>query len=183
MTAIEFALRGRAKEPERALERACLARFGTLRVHGLTKLVRSDNGLIFQSRRFALPAATTVCAKSSSHLVHPSKTASSNASFAASRKNAFGSTTSAASLKPEPPFLSGLDRTRPNGPPTRPSAIAARDSFRGTTSTRGLKSREHYMAAQNLSRRQLHLILAGRSSSAAIYSIDTQRVTLYNAIK
>jgi putative transposase len=27
----EFALRGRAKEAERALEEACLARFGTLR--------------------------------------------------------------------------------------------------------------------------------------------------------
>ena len=48
----EFALRGRAKEAERALETACLARFGTLRPVGKTPLVRSDNGLIFQSRRF-----------------------------------------------------------------------------------------------------------------------------------
>jgi Relaxase/Mobilisation nuclease domain/Integrase core domain len=48
----EFALRGRAKEAERALEEACLARFGTLRPHGPTPVVRSDNGLIFQSRRF-----------------------------------------------------------------------------------------------------------------------------------
>jgi len=45
-------LRGRAKEAERALEEACLARFGTLRPDGLTPVVRSDNGLIFQSRRF-----------------------------------------------------------------------------------------------------------------------------------
>ena len=48
----EFALRGRAKEAERALESACLRRFGTLRPTGATPVVRSDNGLIFQSRRF-----------------------------------------------------------------------------------------------------------------------------------
>ena len=48
----EFALRGRAKEAERALEEACIARFGTLRPEGATPVVRSDNGLIFQSRRF-----------------------------------------------------------------------------------------------------------------------------------
>ena len=51
-TGFEFALRGRAKEAERALEEACLARFGTLRPNGSTPVVRSDNGLIFQSRRF-----------------------------------------------------------------------------------------------------------------------------------
>lgn len=48
----EFALRGRAKEAERALEMACLARFGTLRPRGAVPILRSDNGLIFQSRRF-----------------------------------------------------------------------------------------------------------------------------------
>lgn len=48
----EFALRGRAKEAERALEMACLARFGTLRPGGEVPIIRSDNGLIFQSRRF-----------------------------------------------------------------------------------------------------------------------------------
>ena len=48
----EFALRGRAKEAERALEEACLDRFGTLRPMGPTPVVRSDNGLIYQSRRF-----------------------------------------------------------------------------------------------------------------------------------
>ena len=52
MNGFEFALRGRAKEAERALEEACLARFGTLRPAGPTPVVRSDNGLIFQSRRF-----------------------------------------------------------------------------------------------------------------------------------
>ena len=48
----EFALRGRAKEAERALEAACLARFGTIRPTQATPILRSDNGLIFQSRRF-----------------------------------------------------------------------------------------------------------------------------------
>jgi len=33
-------LRGRAKEAERALEEACLARFGTLRPDGSTPVVR-----------------------------------------------------------------------------------------------------------------------------------------------
>jgi len=47
----EFALRSRAKEAERAIEAACLARFGTLRPAG-APVLRSDNGLIFQSRRF-----------------------------------------------------------------------------------------------------------------------------------
>ena len=48
----EFARRGRAKEAERALEEACLARFGTLRPTGVTPVIRSDNGRINQSRRF-----------------------------------------------------------------------------------------------------------------------------------
>lgn len=47
----EFALRSRAKEAERAVEAACLARFGTLRP-AAAPVLRSDNGLIFQSRRF-----------------------------------------------------------------------------------------------------------------------------------
>jgi putative transposase len=34
------------------LEEACLRRFGTLRPSGETPVVRSDNGLIFQIRRF-----------------------------------------------------------------------------------------------------------------------------------
>ena len=48
----EFAMRGGAKETERALEAGCLARFGTLRPEGKTPMLRSDNGLIFTSRRF-----------------------------------------------------------------------------------------------------------------------------------
>ena len=48
----ELPRRGRAREAERALEEACLRRFGTLRPSGKIPVVRSDNGLIFQSRRF-----------------------------------------------------------------------------------------------------------------------------------
>jgi putative transposase len=48
----EFALRGTAKQAERALEEACLSRFGTVRPLGHTPTIRSDNGLIFTSRRF-----------------------------------------------------------------------------------------------------------------------------------
>lgn len=48
----EFALRGRAKEAERVLEEACLKPFGTLRSEEFKPVIRSDNGLVFQSRRF-----------------------------------------------------------------------------------------------------------------------------------
>lgn len=48
----EFALRGRAREAERALENACIKRFGTLRPNKPMPVIRSDNGLVFQSRRF-----------------------------------------------------------------------------------------------------------------------------------
>jgi len=48
----EFSHRGRAKEAERALENACLHRFGTLRPAHQMPTIRSDNGLVFQSRRF-----------------------------------------------------------------------------------------------------------------------------------
>jgi putative transposase len=48
----EFSLRGRSKEAERALEAACLSRFGMVRPPGNTPTIRSDNGLIFTSRRF-----------------------------------------------------------------------------------------------------------------------------------
>ena len=48
----EFALLGRAREAERALEQTCIARLGTLRPTTPTPAVRGDNGLVFQSRRF-----------------------------------------------------------------------------------------------------------------------------------
>jgi putative transposase len=48
----EFALRGRAKEAERAIQEACISHFGTLRPAGSAPVIRSDNGFIFHSRRF-----------------------------------------------------------------------------------------------------------------------------------
>lgn len=48
----EFALRGCARKAERALESACIKRFGTLRPSGKVPVIRSDNGLVFQSRKF-----------------------------------------------------------------------------------------------------------------------------------
>lgn len=48
----EFAFHGRAKEAERAMEAAWLTRFGILHPRGTTSMLRSDHGLIFQSRRF-----------------------------------------------------------------------------------------------------------------------------------
>ncbi|MCB9775732.1 MAG: transposase family protein [Nitrospiraceae bacterium] len=52
LIAYKFALRRRAQEAERAIEAACLTRFGTLRPVGFTPVPGSDNELIFQSRRF-----------------------------------------------------------------------------------------------------------------------------------
>jgi putative transposase len=49
---LRVARRGRAKEAERALKEADLARFGTLRLSAPTPVIRSDNGLIYQRRRF-----------------------------------------------------------------------------------------------------------------------------------
>ena len=40
------------REAERALEEACLYRFGTLRPEGPTPTIRSDNGLVFTARHF-----------------------------------------------------------------------------------------------------------------------------------
>jgi putative transposase len=100
--------RPRAKEAERALEEACLARFGTLRPAGPTPVVRSDNGLIFKAGVFVPPAAITVCARNSSRLIHPSKTVSSNAFFAASKKSVYGSIISPVSPSPRRHY--SLDR-------------------------------------------------------------------------
>jgi putative transposase len=78
----EFALRGRAKEAERALEQACLARFGTLRPTGDTPTLRSDNGLIFTSSRFREACRSTACPRSSSPRTRPSRTGWSSGSSA-----------------------------------------------------------------------------------------------------
>jgi putative transposase len=50
----ELALRGRAKEAERALEEACLARFGSLRPEGSTPLIRGHMDQTMTARRRGL---------------------------------------------------------------------------------------------------------------------------------
>jgi hypothetical protein len=82
----------------------------------------------FNAGVFALLAAIIACAKNSLRHIHPSRTASSNASFAVSRKSASGNITSAISPKPVRLLLSESNGTTPTGR-TKPSAIAARDSF------------------------------------------------------
>ncbi len=62
VTGYEFALRGRAKEAERAPRRPAWHASALCALRVPTPVIRSDNGLIFQSRRFraacpALPAA------------------------------------------------------------------------------------------------------------------------------
>jgi len=58
-----FRLRGRAKEAERALEMACLARFGTLRPQGAVPVVRSNNRLISRISVSGPPVPSISCLK------------------------------------------------------------------------------------------------------------------------
>ena len=53
----ELSLRTRANEAERARETACLARLGTLRPKRQKLVLRSDTGLVFNSRRFRAACA------------------------------------------------------------------------------------------------------------------------------
>jgi len=48
----EFALRCRLREADRALEVACIRRFGTLKMGKEGPVIRSNNGLVFLSKRF-----------------------------------------------------------------------------------------------------------------------------------
>jgi len=65
----EFALRSRAQEAERAVEAVCLQRFGTLRPMG-APVLRSDNGLIFQSRRLSAGLSRLSLAAGIHHTLH-----------------------------------------------------------------------------------------------------------------
>jgi putative transposase len=78
------------REANRALEEACLARFGTSRPRGSSPVVRSDNGLIFQSRAFALHAPTTDYARSLLLPTGSNRTALLSTSFVVSRRSVSG---------------------------------------------------------------------------------------------
>jgi putative transposase len=58
------------ENPPAILEEACLARFGTLRPAGPTPVVRSGNGLIFQSRRFRAACRDLSSAPGIHHTLH-----------------------------------------------------------------------------------------------------------------
>ena len=124
---LRVALCGRAKEAERALEEACLARFGTARREGSRPVIRSDNRLIFRAGAFAPRAAMTVCVRSSLYLTRQSKRPR-RAVFGVSRRSASGCITSAVSPKRVLRLPGGLNGTTP-GVLTSHSAIAARISF------------------------------------------------------
>ena len=64
VTGYEFALRGRAREAEWALEEACLARFGTVRPEGSTPVIRSDNVLRQESRDTSGQSSPVACGAS-----------------------------------------------------------------------------------------------------------------------
>jgi putative transposase len=69
MVGYEFSLPGRAKEAER-LEETHIYRFATLRSAGETPVVSSDNGLVFQSRRFRA-ALRDYRLRGAHHPLHP----------------------------------------------------------------------------------------------------------------
>ena len=69
-----------------------------------------------QGRRSRAQRSDERWARNSLRLIHPSRTASSNASFAASKKSASDSITSAASPKPAQLSLTGSNGITPNGP-------------------------------------------------------------------
>lgn len=106
----ECALRSRAKEAERAIEAACLQRFGTLRPVG-APVLRRDNGLIFQSR----PVGTIGCSRSSSRPPRRSRTESSSGSFGVSKKSVSGSGRSRRSRRRGGSFETGCTGTTTAG--------------------------------------------------------------------
>jgi len=89
--------------------------------------VRSDNGLIFQSRRFRTACRDSGLRQEFITPYTPEQNGLIERFFRSLKEELFGSITSAASPKPAPSLLSGSNGTMLNGP-TRRSAIAARDS-------------------------------------------------------
>ncbi len=120
----EFALRGRAKEAERAIGRCTLASVrcvprDRLRCSGATTISSSRTGASGPH------AATTGFGRNSSRSTRQSRTGWSNASFAASRRSASGSGTSRTSARRVSPSRAGSTGTTPAAR-TRRSATGAR---------------------------------------------------------
>jgi transposase InsO family protein len=104
----EFALRGRSREAERAIEEACIRRFGTLRPSGRTPVIRSDDGLIFQSQRFRAACRDY---RLSQEFITPYTPEQNGLIGTLLSKN----TASIASLMPRGPSRSGSSGTTPGG--------------------------------------------------------------------
>ena len=124
----ELALRGRAKEAERALEEACLARFGTLRPPGPTPVVRSDNGLIFQSRRFRAACRDYRLRQEFITPYTPEQNGLIERFFRSLKEECVWQHNFASFAEARTAITHGSNGIMPNGP-TRLSAIAARDNF------------------------------------------------------
>jgi len=110
----EFALRSRAKEAERAVEAACLQRFGTLRPMG-APVLRSDNGLICQSRRFRQAYRDYRLRQDLLHPTRRNRTESSSGSFAVSKKSVSDNMSFRRLRKLASPFETGCSGTTRNG--------------------------------------------------------------------
>ncbi len=111
----EFALRGRANEAERALEATCLHRFGTIRPVGDTPIIRSDNGLIFQSRRFRDACAFYRLAQEYITPYTPEQNGMIERFFRSLKEECVGNTPSRTLRRPAPPLRPGLTGTTPSG--------------------------------------------------------------------
>ena len=96
----EFSLRGRAREAERALEEACLHRFGTLRPEGPTPIDQERQRAHLHGRAAsAPPAATTASRQEFITPYTPEQNGMIERFFRCSRRSASGSTTSPASSR------------------------------------------------------------------------------------
>jgi transposase InsO family protein len=147
-------LRGRAKEAERALEEACLARFGTLRPEGSTPVIRSDNGLIFQSRRFRAACRDYRLRQEFITPYRPEQNGLVERFSVVLKRSASGCTTSAASPKLASPLPSGANGTT-SRVLTSHSAIAARISSARINPNSWIDTGAHNRAVK-LPSRQLH---------------------------
>ena len=78
-------------------------------------VLRSDNGLIFQSRRFDRPVETTDYSRNSSRPIPRRKTGLSSGSFAVSKKSVSGSMCLRRSRRPGGSFGSGSSGTTRSG--------------------------------------------------------------------
>ncbi|MCA9480576.1 MAG: transposase family protein, partial [Nitrospira sp.] len=166
MVGYEFALRGRAKEAERALEVACLARFGTLRPIGSTPGLRGDNGLIFQSRRFRRACGDDRLQQEFMTPYTPEQNGLIERFFR-SLKEACVCNTTLPDLRTRSGRLQGGCTGITRGGPSRPYSTEARGNIisTGTSCQGGLTSGEHYKRTYGNLLEVVHPLRDGYSES------------------